>query len=744
MSRPFYENFDIVFLPSQTESGTYQVSVLGTPAGDIDAGTFSLQGAPEELLNTITRNFQIDKPTEPPDITKPVSLDSKPEIGQYLFNKLFQTKLETALQVSLDRARSRNAFLRLRLNLTKTPELVGIPWEMLRSESDSLALSTQTSVVRYQNIAFPTEKVAVSEKPVRMLVVVSAPTGPEIAHLEVEKEYNKIAEALKPFSDQKLIELERLQTATIGALDERLLDPNKPPIHILHYIGHGVFDKDQKKGELLFELESGATNPDGSTYQLIDGERLGQTLRSHESLRLATLNACEGAMVSTDDSYAGVAQYLLRTGNVPVVIAMRRAISDPVAIAFAKTFYKWLLTNNLSVDGAMTRARLGMRDEEQRLNGNKTLTEWATPIIFMRDYDGYLVNFEDVPQIIVPPVLPDVDPQLTQQYKTVLNALTKGKLVPFLGLDVNLFGRAIQPNWDPANGILPSYTELVNYLVSITKHPIPYVPALADVSQYALLQYKNDENKGENTFYSDLIDIFTKPGQPTPLHLFWARLAKNNDQLTGTDKDSQDVSRRFVVVSNTYDNLLEKAFSQTLDRFHVVSYVAHGDYKGRFRHTIYAKSGPGSETTAQDPIIIESANNYGALYDQVPAILKIPGSVGDGAGPRFAITEDQYLEFFSKRELTNVLPTQLLTKLRNSNHLFLGYNVREWHLRALLYRIWEDHKAPVAAWAIHSQPTEVEKEYWKACGVRLIQCPLADYIDGLRKSCETLLPGVQL
>jgi hypothetical protein len=189
--------------------------------------------------------------------------------------------------------------------------------------------------------------------------------------------------------------------------------------------------------------------------------------------------------------------------------------------------------------------------------------------------------------------------------------------------------------------------------------------------------------------------------------------------------------------------LLETAFKETLDRFHVVSYVAHGDNQGRFRHTVYAKVTAGGETLSQAPSIIETANNYGALYDAAPVILKVPGTVGDAAGLRFAITEDQYLDLFARRELATILPSQLLTKLRNSNHLFLGYNVREWCLRAFLYRIWEDTKAPLASWTVQDEMTPVQTEYWQACNVKIIQRELTNYVDDLKRSCQTVLPDLQ-
>ena len=734
MAHVFYENFDLHITPVGNKA--YTAEVYGALGGDSKV-QFSLESAPEEVLNAIGRNFGIV--TSAPAIAGNGS--ARQVTGKYLFETVFErSPLFASLQVTLDRARSRNSNLRLRLNLTEAPELAGLPWEMIASQTNSLALAVQTSVVRYQNVSSPSNNSMVQQKPLRMLVVISNPASGGIAPLNVEKEYQLIKQALKPLEDQQLIQIVRLPRATTTDLDDWFFQNTA---HIFHYIGHGTFDAVSGKGQIVFEKSPGDTS--GQPFELVDGERLGQSLRTCADLRLATLNSCEGSTVSDTDSYAGVAQHLLRTGNVPIVVAMRRKISDDVAVAFGETFYQWLLVNNLSVDAAMTRARLKMLDVEKKRNPEGLPTEWGTPVVFMRgDHDGYLVDFNAQP-VRVPATLPeDIDSAMGKHYQTVLNALTKGKLVPFLGLDVNLYNRLPVTDWEPNDTTLPSYAELVDYLVRRSHHPSPYRPALADVSQFAYLFYSQDETLGPGSFYEDMATIFNSSIPPTPLHKFWAQLAAQNDKLTSSlGSKVDDVNRRFVIVSGTYDNMLEAAFKETLDRFHVVSYVAHGENQGRFRHTVYAKATPGGETLAQAPAIVEPANNYGPLYDPAPVILKVPGTVGDATGLRFAITEDQYLDLFSRRELASILPSQLLTKIRNSNHLFLGCNVREWSLRALLYRIWEDSKPPLASWTVQDEMTPVQTEYWQACNVKIIQRRLTNYVDDLKRVCQTVLPDLR-
>jgi CHAT domain/SIR2-like domain len=738
MAEIFYENFDLVVTP--TGNKTYKVQAYGGASGGESAAQFSLEKAPEEVLNAIDRR-NLAVVNRAVELNLPAENGSQQQTtGRYLFQTIFETgKLLAQFQVTLVRAMSRNARLRLRLNLTDAPELVGLPWEqMLTGEGNALALDIRTSVVRYQNVAFPQDDVVIRDKPVRMLVVISNPAAGGLAALDVEKEYAGLELALKPLRDQGLLQIDRLPHANLKELDDWLF---KNPTHIFHFIGHGVFDKDSNKGQLVFEKVPGDSGAE--PFERVDGERLAQSLRNGESLKLAMLNACEGAVVADTDSYAGVAQQLLQTGNIPIVIAMRKKVSDDVAIVFAQTFYQWLLVNNLPVDAAMTRARLSMQDKEKSRNPTGRPTEWGTPVLFMRHHNGYLVDFHDF-TVRVPTALPEeIDPAIAKHYQTVLNALTQGKLVVFLGLDVNLYGRDPIEDWKPG-GPLPGYAELVDYLVSVSKHPYPFKPALADVSQYAYLFYTREETLGAGTFYSDLSTIFNGASSPTRLHEFWAQVAANNEKLTAPLRTTVDeVRRRFLIVSSTYDNLLEKAFKNTLDRFHVVSYIAHGDYKGRFRHIRYVRTRPDGEAMPQAPQIVEPANGYPALYDSDPVILKLPGTVGEGMGLRFAITEDQYLDFFTKRELAGILPSQLLDKLRYSNHLFLGCNVREWTLRALLYRIWEDSKTSDACWTVQDHMTPVQKEYWEACNVRIIERPLTLYVDELELSFQTLLSGVK-
>ncbi|MCB0148226.1 MAG: CHAT domain-containing protein, partial [Caldilineaceae bacterium] len=81
-------------------------------------------------------------------------------------------------------------------------------------------------------------------------------------------------------------------------------------------------DGDDLSGYLMFENADGTAAP-------VSAERLGQAFR--RTVRLAVINACEGAAGDMRAPSTGVATSLLQQG-IPAVVAMQFSISDAIAI----------------------------------------------------------------------------------------------------------------------------------------------------------------------------------------------------------------------------------------------------------------------------------------------------------------------------------------------------------------------------------------------------------------------------
>jgi CHAT domain/Kelch motif len=316
------------------------------------------------------------------------ALQEVTELGDILFKALFRDDVRDLYRTAHAAADTRGHGLRVKLSLTDVPELTGLPWEFLYDDPSFLSISQLTPVVRYLELA-RTRPVREVEPPLRILAMVSSPT--DAAQLDVERERANLEAALAELIAQGAVELRWLERATLAALLKELRERD---FHIFHYIGHGTFRPDAQDGVLLLE------DNDERGHE-VSSRRLGAILHDHLAMRLAVLNACEGARTSEEDPFAGVAATLIQQG-IPAVIAMQFEITDRAAIVFARHLYD-ALADGLPIDAALAEARKAIWADDNDV-------EWATPVLFMRVADGRLF---DVRRTAVPVPAPAARIELT-------------------------------------------------------------------------------------------------------------------------------------------------------------------------------------------------------------------------------------------------------------------------------------------------------------------------------------------
>jgi formylglycine-generating enzyme required for sulfatase activity len=359
-----YENFDLQI--GKTGHGL-RVYVSRSPAGE-DRSAFRPPYSEAELRAALARLAAPHRDLRPAESPH----ETAEAIGKKLFEALFHGRagqLWASSRAQLDAA---NKGLRLRLRFTDAPRFEAWPWELLFDPSRKrfLAQSARTPVVRYLDLPIGST-LPVAELPLRMLVAISRPPG--YAALDVDRELDRLHQALGHWEKRGWLVLERLEGGTLEELQKRLLKP----CHILHFAGHGRFDSGEREGALVLEGESGGA-------RIVPGSKLGAILSAQKALRLVVLNACEGALTAKDDPLAGVAQTLVGCG-IPAVIAMRSRISDPAAVTFAEHFYG-ALGRNLPVDVALADARRALFARPESL-------EWTAPVLYTRSPDCRLFRF---------------------------------------------------------------------------------------------------------------------------------------------------------------------------------------------------------------------------------------------------------------------------------------------------------------------------------------------------------------
>lgn len=360
-----YLNFDLNF---EVNPDGYLVRVTDSPAGQAVA-PFVFPFEPLEFENFLLRLGQRSSGTRRVDSPE---MELSKQFGGRLFDALFDDDVRAALRSSIAESERRGAGLRIRMRFGGAPELADVPWEYLYDSGANrfLSLSRETPLVRYLDLTRPVEPLRV-DTPLRVLVMISDPT--DYARLDVEAEWQRLNSTLAPLQSQGLVEVTRLDQATLLEL-QRLLRSRQ--FHIFHYIGHGVFDERADDGFLVLEEENGRG-------RLVGGQYVGTLLADHRTLRLAVLNSCEGGRASRHDPFSGAAQSLIQQG-LPAVVAMQFEISDDAAVTFAQEFYM-ALAAGYSVDGALAEGR-------RAIFATKTNAEWGIPVLFMRAADGRIFD----------------------------------------------------------------------------------------------------------------------------------------------------------------------------------------------------------------------------------------------------------------------------------------------------------------------------------------------------------------
>jgi hypothetical protein len=346
-------------------SGTYNVLASG-PGGDA-VGSFTNPFSDLELENFVLKMGK--KRGGVRRIDSPETQATK-DFGGKLFAALFDDRVRDIYVKSVECTKAGQP-LRVTLSLTGSPELMQIPWEYLYDRPDFLGRSTLTPIVRYLDLSESRRALEIA-LPLRILGVVASPL--DYPHLDVETEKKKVTTALGPMIESGALTIDWLAKPNLPALGRQL---RKAEYHVFHFIGHGGFDKDAEDGVLLF------VNEETGDSDRISGAELGDMLHDETSLRLAVLNACEGARAAVDDPFAGVATSLIER-EVPAVIGMQFEITDRAAIIFSSEFYA-ALADGMPVDTAIAEAR-------KMIYADKNQTEWGTPVLFMRVQDGRLFD----------------------------------------------------------------------------------------------------------------------------------------------------------------------------------------------------------------------------------------------------------------------------------------------------------------------------------------------------------------
>jgi tetratricopeptide (TPR) repeat protein len=234
-----------------------------------------------------------------------------------------------------------------------------------------------------------------AELPIRVLLLSPRPEVDDDDHPVGYIDHRIIAQPLVQAVEklgEELVKVDILYPTTFPALKEALQKAReeKNPYDIVHFDGHGVYDRREGLGALCFEHPRDSRKPGKRLLELVYAKELAAELRDY-GVPLFFLNACQSAL-SINDPMASVAARLLEEG-VGSVVAMSHSVLVETARRFVEPFYK-SLAEGKRVGDAMLAGQAALYEDRYRFKvmgaGNLELQDWFVPVLYQDEDDPQL------------------------------------------------------------------------------------------------------------------------------------------------------------------------------------------------------------------------------------------------------------------------------------------------------------------------------------------------------------------
>lgn len=297
------------------------------------------------------------------------------------------------------------------------PAILGLPWELLHDSSapDGTFLFHEKLSIRRRyagaNKGRSPFKIQTKDH-LHLLMVVSRPE--DAGFIDPRSDAEAVMDAIDKHAPGR-ISVEFLRPATLDALLNRLEDEQLPAIDILHFDGHGVFDKSggilknakaasAEHGSFREADAGGAPNTGYLLFEdqhrksaLLSAATLGQNLHRKE-VGLVILSACQSAAHGDGDEPLGSVAARLTAAGIPAVLAMSHSVLVQTTQALFGEFYQELAKGR-SLGLALDKARryLDNYPEKYELQlGSQTRTlklhDWFIPALYQSGADTPLLS----------------------------------------------------------------------------------------------------------------------------------------------------------------------------------------------------------------------------------------------------------------------------------------------------------------------------------------------------------------
>ena len=267
--------------------------------------------------------------------------------------------------------------------------LLGLPWELLHDGGAYLFQGAKPTRVRRRLPNTKVLDVPVVATPIRILLITARPEDDACGYINHRASALPLVEAMETLPG--LVRLHVLSPPTLPALRAELdrARDARHPYHVVHFDGHGVYDKTVGLGGLCFELPEDIAKLEKRRHVTVFTNELGPLLRDHR-IPLVFLEACQTAQA--EQASESVASELLKVG-VASVVAMSHSVLVETARRFVAVFYQALAAGK-RVGDAMLAGQRQLKDDTFRGRifgvGALRLEDWFVPVLFQEKDDPQL------------------------------------------------------------------------------------------------------------------------------------------------------------------------------------------------------------------------------------------------------------------------------------------------------------------------------------------------------------------
>ena len=269
--------------------------------------------------------------------------------------------------------------------------LLGLPWELLHDGGRFLFQGAKPVRVRRRLPSTNNLPVAMIDAPIRILLVTPRPEDPACTYIDHRASAIPLVDAMESLPG--LVEIKILNPPTLSVLSDELEHAQRlrRPYHVVHFDGHGVYNRDIGLGGLCFERNEDNAKLIDRGHDVVYSNQLGPLLHAY-GIPLVFLEACQTAQA--EKASESVASELLNVGVVSVV-AMSHSVLVETVRRFVQAFYA-ALSRGERIGDAMLAGQRQLKNDTFRASifgaGDLKLEDWFVPVLFQQRDDPGLFN----------------------------------------------------------------------------------------------------------------------------------------------------------------------------------------------------------------------------------------------------------------------------------------------------------------------------------------------------------------